>query len=1193
MAVRRYVVILFILSAVACFTEAVAQSPRKNKQWALWMLASEYTGYETSPMYLVSPFGTQIKHETVGGSTYTAFLPTAPVSGWAITSSNYITQWIYSSIDSRYAHTPFVNDGIITGPEQEIYTLLIFPSLYESLQVELEKRQDVSNQKSRVLSIETGMPEALNRRLSSIRGVVQYFDEAGLLRIEIDLTDLEKPERIQIPATKFLRVTYGQQILYQYRARNDELHKVTQEGEEKKAVERKKAEQSPAYCERDDPILNEDSAIIAFYPPAIHINGQVGKYESWFWRISASNHQKEGSKGKKMTELQDNKSIAHKAKKGKMRRRSGKTKTQDRFIGTMPKQPLFSLFALESKINNISGRVNNIAVAIDHDKEFDDESVVQSCHQLIEVLEDFRKLTFNVRQYSNFQKKIMTSEEIGVLKEDSLKAGEIELKSTSKLLDNIAAVFDQYLRKIEVYVKKEKSFLNVVDNKKQSLIDVVYFFSKLYPDITASTHYDASLVGLYNSVNYSVLFFLSWLLRETHCDGGRLAIFVENKWADIALVMKHLLAQKKNKFIKKRIDHISQMMVLFHMNSFMGMDLGRYLWFEQVFYQLDLNVEKELKKIRTRLKELKLNVKLWDEKVAVYCIDKQKYQMMEGEQLPDVFLEAYRSNEKIIREAKKMRDDGGVSERAGKDESKENVDRLDLVKTLKWKGLYKQANHKVKNNQRDEAIGLFNEALKCNPGLYAVASTLSSIADAYCPLHIDDLEEISALHKEIVDLYRQQSRQQSRQEEFIEGDGVQVLDEAILTAISEKLIEFKAEKISGIKRATNYHRKAIKAINMVRSREVVTTVGTKQIVNLIYIIIAEEEQLVLLNRELKESVRLLTECYKIRKQLYSRRFEGSYYQLPNPQKIELTAQSELKSLEDKIRNDALMGSSMGSSMSRKLQEMSDAVDADVRYFRRIATDAVKAQRAFTGVIDIFDQRTIENNGQRTSNAATPDEHRTDLSTSDIHQGLQGDLYAQLEFYMQSVQLRIIDVPRDDYCMYHAVSHWMNHHRLGLNGAPPQSGKQLFAQLRPIAIQFADQSEQNAELNEIVAAFSAGSRGRQIWGTDNMLRYLVAPVLEVSILMFTPLLTNEDGGFSATLYHQDGDMSSIPLDAIPEFLSQTPNVLMLLHHIDHWQLVMPEYLGVNGSDRVMNEAIADTAPNTFNLLGRPAPFGFSQ
>ena len=162
---------------------------------------------------------------------------------------------------------------------------------------------------------------------------------------------------------------------------------------------------------------------------------------------------------------------------------------------------------------------------------------------------------------------------------------------------------------------------------------------------------------------------------------------------------------------------------------------------------------------------------------------------------------------------------------------------------------------------------------------------------------------------------------------------------------------------------------------------------------------------------------------------------------------------------------------------------------------------------------------------------------------------------RLDSFLHTLGLEEIDVAGDHFCLFNAIMRWLQ-----VNPDTVQhinrrlTGEKLFTLLIPKGVQLGRMFPNHPEMNGIAASFTVSGANYQAWGTDSMVQYLIAPWLNIPILVLSMDAIHQEGIINGVLYDQYGNANIVDENEIAESLIH--DTMTLIHGGNHWHLALP-------------------------------------
>ncbi|AMO57574.1 hypothetical protein GZ77_14575 [Endozoicomonas montiporae] len=494
-----------------------------------------------------------------------------------------------------------------------------------------------------------------------------------------------------------------------------------------------------------------------------------------------------------------------------------------------------------------------------------------------------------------------------------------------------------------------------------------------------------------------------------------------------------------------------------------------------------------------------------------------------------------------------------------------------------WEILYQQGARKLAGSQFANARSLFQEALSANPSLLGEAIIYSAIADTYFVPGEEQLKQIRQSFGQI-QLVRDTMRHAIHQP----------VDKKRLNTLSEQFISQAKTLDEPIKHSAEYHLKSIQRLSFIPASQRESLLAKSQAEELLAILKQEGTQLEQIKHLISEGVDALLETYTLRRDFildmpsaepkkaadneppsreaqFKQSLESLKHQLNPGQQKETSSLSAKSNSSRKQRVDLRKPHTLYNTFEEALKAAhnmerhwnlgAEPVSEEAHYhslrvIREIVSQFYKENRQLT-----FKKlgNKLKRSMIRPSNIQSLLEQLNGLSLAS--HPAQPISYSRLNEFLSPRNRAIVDVEADHLCLFNAIALWLNEHRDATSAfANINSGQELFLALAPFAMQLAAMHPDNIDLNAIAAAFHVNRPNVQLWGTTDMLHTLIAPILQVPVMVFDNAAIAAGSPIIATLVDPSGSQHHVQQQDI--FNVMTRDTMILVHDTNHWMTVLP-------------------------------------
>ena len=478
---------------------------------------------------------------------------------------------------------------------------------------------------------------------------------------------------------------------------------------------------------------------------------------------------------------------------------------------------------------------------------------------------------------------------------------------------------------------------------------------------------------------------------------------------------------------------------------------------------------------------------------------------------------------------------------------------------------YEQGEQAFTEERYDEALEHFQNELLITPDPLQRARIMSSIADCYF-FQGNFASRLSNQLTKAYDYYEDAERAvQSGNYPELDKDGFFKLACSIIDAIDDKLIE-------SIRQAYRWHVEAIEELQKLKGEE-----EDSEVEELLSLLIMEAEDQEELVRSIKDGVITLNEASELRRQAINSKKPD---QRSSQRKEEKKVLEQLSHLQEKVTNQPIKGKGKGKGKGngkrkgkgKKKRQTTQKENPDTTLdieaeLEKLKTGEAACQQELYDVLGKFSEnakkaREIKHNRkQKAQHSASPAPEAAASGGSKLSSpaGLHHYLeQSQLNELLSSSGIRgfnAVDVPSNHWCMFEALERWLNlfPDRDNLVNNPTE-GSELFYALGSRAKLMADENPDDQMLNQIAATFHVDAPGLQAWGTDEMLHRLIAPVLNLNILVLAVDFSEGRPVLTSAMYTSDA-ITPVPPEERNSAINRS-DTIALLHINNHWQAVLP-------------------------------------
>ncbi|UYM15778.1 hypothetical protein [Endozoicomonas euniceicola] len=496
-----------------------------------------------------------------------------------------------------------------------------------------------------------------------------------------------------------------------------------------------------------------------------------------------------------------------------------------------------------------------------------------------------------------------------------------------------------------------------------------------------------------------------------------------------------------------------------------------------------------------------------------------------------------------------------------------------------WLSFYEQGEQAFNKEHYDDALQHYLNGLAMTSNPLHRARIQSSIADCY--FFWGSLA--SRLRNQLTksyDYYEDAVRAvQSGNYPELDKDGFFKLARSIIDAIDDKLIE-------SIRQAYRWHVEAIDELQKLKGEE-----EDSEVEELLSLLIIEAENQEELARSIKDGVITLNKASELRRQAINNKKPD---QRPSQRKEEKKVLQQLSYLQEKVTSQPVRGNGKRKGKKKRQTTQKENPDTEVQALtieaelEKLKTGEAACQQELYDVLGKFSgnaekAREIKRNRkQKAQHSETPAPEApasggSELSSpAGLHHYLEQSQLNELLSSSGIIGFNAVDVPSNHWCMFEALERWLNlfPDRDSLVNNPTE-GSELFYALGNRAKLMADENQDDQMLNQIAATFHVDAPGPQAWGTDEMLHRLIAPVLNLNILVLAVDFSEGHPVLTSVMYTRDA-ITPVPPEERNSAINRS-DTIALLHINNHWQAVLPAAgfvqpasTGSNATDTTANE-----------------------
>ena len=652
--------------------------------------------------------------------------------------------------------------------------------------------------------------------------------------------------------------------------------------------------------------------------------------------------------------------------------------------------------------------------------------------------------------------------------------------------------------------------------------------------------------------------------------------------------------------------------------------------FVKTLRHLDLS-EKRLYQLRYRIKAFDLDTKEWDIAVKEYLDAKEKKQQEESDKklneavhLANEFLKEYENDEAELVRLRIKRDhiqsnnsahetDDDVSELEADDaqeyENKTDQSYADKPKEhWSWKEHFEKATEALSNKKNKEAIRHFEKALLKPMNSLDKARVLSSLADAY---YVHKEKNV----KKLYDMYRRALDFSDSAQQALSKIDLQYINKKELNQLSESFIRFADELFHGVDQSAHYHNEAIKVIESIDLSSPVNMLMSGDAEALISILIYEGKQLGRTSDMMKSIASIFSKVYAIRKNIFYKRNAVRNKVISKPVSKENVLRKKLEAICVKatMMSDRSKVTSDDDQQEKNVAALIESIVNQTDNFDKIVDKARllgQENKHYGGTVREFMEEhsswlTEENEVTRRlkKNLVTSEKMDMALLEIIISNVKTSDNYDYLNQFFKSLYLQIVEIDGNHLCLYNSIALWLQHHlgvvedRLGrlaaeelktyadggtpsnyTNTGMPGAGGLLFSLFAPVAQALAWAFPNQPIYRELANASMVDNLNVEMWGSNDTLKLLILPMLGARAIVFSPDQMGHSDQIYATYYGLDEEVRIVNQDEATQIIRQHPEIILLLHHQNHWQLILPSNVLETAPSNPVQGAMEPTCPD---------------
>ena len=489
-----------------------------------------------------------------------------------------------------------------------------------------------------------------------------------------------------------------------------------------------------------------------------------------------------------------------------------------------------------------------------------------------------------------------------------------------------------------------------------------------------------------------------------------------------------------------------------------------------------------------------------------------------------------------------------------------------------WQRLYWAGAQAYKESDTELALELFQKALDAQPDQLSRARILSTMADCYFVPGEKKLKSLFESYNKALAFHRQMEHEAQQQQR-------PTLDKNALNALSYQFLKAIETLLEPIKQSTQLHSDALGALSLVDIHS--PEVDKAEAERLLLILIKEWEQLSSMSSRLRDGNDALIATYHLRQQIIKNLITTGATRISEEtitrKKLE-TARKKMSSSGQKKGKGVKRGKGIKDeqrediSIQDNLNTHYERLSKELGHFEQVASmakalldswkspqprfgeqPAIKlSEKDWQAIRELLasDVRLSRNMRKK---LLTPNKLDNYLSSLTFIM-TRPEQSERLDNFLRTLNLEEVDIAADHFCLFNAIMRWLQEHPdIAPEVDREMTGRQLFTMLAPKGIQLERAFPDNVEMQRIASAFTETGANYRAWGTDSMVHYLIAPWLNIPILVLATDVAREGGTVNGVLY-DSGDSDPIYEDQIASFM--TNDTMVLIHRQNHWQVALP-------------------------------------
>ncbi|UYM18317.1 coiled-coil domain-containing protein [Endozoicomonas euniceicola] len=489
-----------------------------------------------------------------------------------------------------------------------------------------------------------------------------------------------------------------------------------------------------------------------------------------------------------------------------------------------------------------------------------------------------------------------------------------------------------------------------------------------------------------------------------------------------------------------------------------------------------------------------------------------------------------------------------------------------------WRRLYWAGAEAYKESGAELALELFQKALDAQPDQLSRARILSAMADCYFVPGEKKLKSLFESYNKALAFRRQMEHEAQQQQR-------PTLDKNALNALSYQFLKAIETLLEPIKQSTRLHSDALESLSLV---DILSPgVDKEEAECLLLILIKEWEQLSSMSSRLRDGNDALIATYHLRQQIIKNLITTGATRISEEtitrKKLE-TARKKMSSSGQKKGKGVKRGKGIKDeqrediSIQDNLNTHYERLSKELGHFEQVASmakalldswkspqprfgeqPAIKlSEKDWQAIRELLasDVRLSRNMRKKLLNPNKLDNYLSSL-TFIMTRSEHSD---KLDNFLRTLNLEEVDIAADHFCLFNAIMRWLQEHPdIAPEVDREMTGRQLFTMLAPKGIQLERAFPDNVEMQRIASAFTETGANYRAWGTDSMVHYLIAPWLNIPVLVLATDAAREGGAVNGVLY-DSGDIDPIYEDQIASFM--TNDTMVLIHRQNHWQVALP-------------------------------------